>query len=326
MAVLVSPRSGSGRRREQLVRLRRRLIDQQRDHVITSDLNELRGFIERDQRDVVIVSAGGDGTLTLATRFVPEPEPIAQGTRGPVALLPMPMGTENLLARQMGYSHHADRVIESIDNPVRRIDSMRVDLEHRRVTRSIRSLVMTTAGFDAAVVRRVHLKRRGHIRRWTYGPAIARSLQTYPFEPIRVWLDDDPEPIRCRWAMAFNVPAYAAWLSIEPGAVADDGYLDFVGLGGRNRLDDAKWVAAVAAGSLTGRQASIIAEGANNVVRRRCRTIRIEPERGGSVNQPEPERGGSVARIPVQADGDYIGRCPIRIRCDADSVPLVRPV
>lgn len=302
VTILHNPTAGSGNRGALIDDLINILSQRGIAAVATSDLVEVANAAssgvpdrlatddrcsQNPQVTGIIVAAGGDGTLTLASQIA-----AASGA----AVLPMPMGTENLLARQMGYSAVPAVVAESILKcQIRSIDSIDVRIGRRQIS----SLVMATAGFDAAVVRRVHLRRRGHIRRWTYAGPIARSMVDYPFSEIRV-IADHGEPIICRWAMVFNGPAYAGSLPIAPAARIDDGKLDVVCFTGKTRLDGLRYLAGV----MTGRHHRF-----SDVQTLQAVTVRIE----------------SDARVPLQCDGDYVGRLPATLQCRPGSVRLVRP-
>ena len=134
-------------------------------------------------------------------------------------LVPMPLGTENLLARQFGYKSDADKVHQTI----RHGESYWLDAGRAN---GHPFLVMATCGFDAEVVRAVHLRRRGHISRWSYVGPILRAIRRYRFPRIHVQTrdtaasqQDDGSSHTCCWAMAFNLPKYGGGLSIEPDAV-----------------------------------------------------------------------------------------------------------
>lgn len=262
------------------------LADRHHAAILTSDLDQVVVHLRRDPQ-TVLVAAGGDGTLSLAAKLaMPFDSPI----------VPMPMGTENLLARHLEYRGDAESVVKCIEqNESHRIDAMSTTIGNRQRL----SLVMATAGFDASVVRQVHLQRSGHIRKWTYASPIVRSVLKYPFSEITVQADDQP-PIQCRWAMVFNVAAYAANLSIAPQAAPDDGWLDVVCFRGGGVWDGIRYLAGV----LAGRHARLA-----DVTNLRAKNVSF----------------GSHQRIPIQCDGDYGGRLPARIECRPGAVRMLRP-
>lgn len=287
MILFHGPKAGRGQGRDQLQRLQRLLRRPGRSVEICDDVAQATARIGGGGRPTVVVAAGGDGTLSLAAKMV---------MRHGGAVVPMPMGTENLLARRLGYSVQAEAVADCIaQNQCQRIDAMSTTIGHRTGL----SLVMATAGFDASVVRQVHLRRRGHIRKWNYAIPIGKSIFKYPFGQITVHADDH-QPIRCRWAMVFNVAAYAGNLSIAPMAKPDDGWLDVVCFQGDSVIDGVRYLAGIAAG----RHMNFA-----DVTNLRAKRVSFSSDQ----------------RIPIQCDGDYAGGLPAAIECMPGAIRMLRP-
>ena len=309
--MLFSPRAGSGRGRSRLDEVFECLRRRSSNAVITSDVDRAREAIRLSPRGVLL-AAGGDGTLRLAASLLPPPSGMG-GEKTPThsaslvrpsgllhhanwRLMPVPTGTENLLSLAMGYRLDADDIEASLD----RDETLWLDtLAIETLRRTHSSLVMATAGLDAEVVRRVHLKRQGHIRRWTYLRPLIQSAFRYGYRNIEVVVDDQP-PISCRWAMAFNLPAYAAGLPIATGADATDGKIDVVCFQRPGWRAGLRYFASV----MLGRHRKL-----SDVTIARGESVRFE----------------SKHPVPFQCDGDYSGRLPIRIECLPANLPLVRP-
>jgi diacylglycerol kinase (ATP) len=89
---------------------------------------------------------------------------------------------------------------------------------------------MSSIGFDAEVVRRVHQSRRSHVSKLTYWSAIMRTLFRYRWPAMQISIYDDHqrvlEQITGGWVFVFNVPRYASGLGIMNDAVENDGLLD----------------------------------------------------------------------------------------------------
>ncbi len=294
--ICTSPKAGSGLGREAIGGLSTLLESEQTPVEITTDirrvrevsqqaaLNSGRGSADdRGRSELVVVAAGGDGTLAL----------VAQNTPPGTVLVPMPLGTENLLSRHFGYTRDPIQVRDTIRHGVNKL--LDVGLANGRMF-----LVMVTCGFDAEVVRAMHLTRQGHINRFSYFGPIMRALQRYRFPPLTVeWLDDsdtvaataEQAPVNqaYRWAMCFNLPRYAASLRIETLALGDDGQLDFCGLHRGGLLHGLRYLGGIA----TGRHITW-----RDVTRRpftRCR-----------ITSPTP--------VAYQIDGDYGGKLPLEIQ------------
>ncbi|WP_158222851.1 diacylglycerol/lipid kinase family protein [Rhodopirellula sp. MGV] len=289
--LFTSPKAGSGANREQIPLLRQLLSERGLKFHEVGCPDEL-ARISRHAADVgapqpVVIAAGGDGTLGLvASRTLPE-----------TPLLPMPMGTENLVGKMVGQASTAEAVFASLaGGKIRRIDAATAN--------GRLFLIMATAGFDAEVVRRLHLRRKGHIRRSSYVAPILQTLQRYRFPKIRIsrLADDDTviDETVCRWAMVFNLPRYAAGLQIAPTAIDDDGQLDVVAMSGRGLISGLRYVAGALSGSLERHQ---------DIERFQTHRIRIE----------------SDERVAFELDGDYIGRLPMVIESLPLRVTLVVP-
>ncbi len=239
----------------------------------------------------VVVAAGGDGTLSLVADTVPDCVPI----------VPMPLGTENLLARNFGHTADAEDVVKTVYHGMsHRIDAGRANGKL--------FLVMATCGFDAEVVRAMHLRRSGHIRRIHYASPIFRALRRYQFPKIHVEVADcsnetgDPRPreMECCWAMVFNFPCYAGHLKIEPDANGSDGLLDVITFRKGSIGSGLRYLAGV----VTGRHKKF-----GDVISTRGTSIRFSCE----------------SRVPYQLDGDYGGHLPLRIEMLPSRVRLLLP-
>lgn len=306
--ILVSPKAGSGEGRHEIPELQQLLQSSRIPCQIVSSPEQLYLKLREHLEPVstVVVAAGGDGTLSLAATLIwrVQHEENADPTRAPIHLMPMPLGTENLLARQFGFSRSASRVHTTIrDGRPRLIDA---GLANGRVF-----LIMATAGFDADVVRRLHLTRRGHIRQWSYLFPILTSVRRYSFPTLRVHVEGSPaegdasspgpcEPIECAWAMVFNLPRYGGGLQIEPEARDDDGLLDVILFRKGSLLSGLRYLTEIWLRRHLGN---------SSVIRMLATSVRIESE----------------SRVPFQLDGDYAGRLPLKVETRPRSVSLLMP-
>nr|WP_255712540.1 hypothetical protein [Rhodopirellula sp. JC740] len=195
---------------------------------------------------------------------------------------------------------------------------------------------MVTAGFDAEVVRAMHLTRRGHINRFSYAGPIWRAIRRYAFPVIEAEmefatatkaakkvassvnagpsenslstsLDDEPtipttQNIRASgcWMMAFNLPCYAASLPIEPEANGRDGRLDLISLTYGSVIAGLRYLMSLPGGRHLKR---------SDVFRYQATKI----------------TWNSLSRVPYQVDGDYAGRLPVKIEVLPNHVTLLKP-
>lgn len=307
--VLTSPKAGSGAQRHQVPRLMQLLDQSGIPAVLTDDVADVTSAPD----GAVVVAAGGDGTMTLAASRL-------QG-RKHVAVMPLPMGTENLLARHFGFQSDASEVLRTIQQGMTRTMDLGLITSRKTKRPSTRSpggasddtpmpvvrpmLTMVTCGFDAEVVRQLHLRRSGHIRRSSYLVPICRVLGKYRFPEITIQAFDRDGSMKrdvgCGWAMVFNLPCYGGGLSIHPDAVGDDGVLDVIAFKGRSIASGLRYLAAI----LAGRHFHLA-----DTVRFQASRIRIE----------------TSDRVAYQIDGDYVGRLPIEIQVQPNAVNLLMPV
>ena len=287
--VVSSPKAGSGAGRDAIPRLKELLCDANMSVLETTSIDEMRERLatsQAEQRQPVVIAAGGDGTLALVADHIDSQTP----------LLPMPLGTENLLARYFGHTNNPSDVFETIAHGREHL------IDAGRANGQL-FLVMASCGFDAEVVRAVHLRRKGHINRLTYAMPTLRAMRRYGFPEIEVTTkqaDGSVVTTQCRWAMTFNLPKYAGGLLIEPRAIGDDGQLDVITFGRGGVLSGLGYAAGVALGRHVGFP---------SVERRQATTIEITSERP----------------VPYQLDGDYVGRLPLRIETLSKRVRLLLP-
>lgn len=281
--IFTSPKAGSGAGRNQVPRL----FDLVRGHGVSVAIIETAGDLQERTRQAtqpLVVAAGGDGTVALA----------AQSVGADVPIVPMPLGTENLIARHFGHLADADAVLGTLRHGER--DRIDAGLANGRPF-----LIMATCGFDAEVVRGMHLTRGGHINRFSYARPILRALMRYRFPQIDIRIDGEPSEVPpCCWCMVFNLPQYAAGLGIEPSAVPDDGRLDLIGFQRGSVTSGLRYAAAVA-------------------MRSHLKFGDVHRKPGVRFELTSRER------VPYQLDGDYVGRLPLKIETLPGRVCLLLP-
>jgi diacylglycerol kinase (ATP) len=159
-------------------------------------------------------------------------------------------------------------------------------------------LVMASCGFDADVVARLHSKRKGHIRHWSYAKPIFNAISQYRYPTLRVWVDDDRKPISGKWAFVFNVPRYAMNLPIVEDADPMDEQLDLCMFRGGNLIRGLYYLLAVIT-----RQ------------HRRWREARVTRFRRIRIASDET--------VPFQLDGDPGGELPVEIQVQPQFLRVV---
>lgn len=258
----------------------------------TTSLNELACWSKESLGDGglrAVVSVGGDGTASLVRSHVPLAAP----------LLPLPLGTENLLARYVGQSSNPADVRRTLDGGV----TVALDLG-RAGERYF--LLMISAGFDAEVIRSLHKDRRGNITRLSYYLPTLRTIRRYGYPEMQLYCRDavandvinsvggpkrhDGEPLQCRWLFGFNLPLYALGIPVAADAVGIDGLLDVVAFqrGGLTNVARYAWhVVRKSHGQLT------------DATTLRSRRFRLE--------------ACGVPDVAYQLDGDFAGTLPVDV-------------
>ncbi|HEX5471708.1 MAG TPA: diacylglycerol kinase family protein [Lacipirellulaceae bacterium] len=288
----MNPRAGSRARHETADAIHEALANRGYEVHTTTNLDHLKELAIACQKSGelrAIVAMGGDGTAAIVRKHTPLDVP----------LVPVPMGTENLLGRYVGQITTPQAVCQTID------DGVIISLDLGRAGDKI-FLLMMSAGFDAEVVRSLHARRRGNIGRSTYLWHIVRAMRSYVYPPMRLYLQPDgdvrPPPRVCRWIFGFNLPLYAFGLPIAPDAVGTDGLLDVCTLE-RGRFTSILrylWYVARKA-HLTLPDAAVC----------RAARFRLEPT--------------SEAIVAYQIDGDYGGTLPVEVEVLGGQLRLLVP-
>jgi diacylglycerol kinase family enzyme len=222
-----------------------------------------------------VLALGGDGTAACVRRRVPADVPI----------VPVPMGTENLLARYLKQSAGSGAVIDTLTHGVE------IDLDLARANGEP-FLLMLSAGFDAEVVRRLHENRSGNITRASYLKPTLETIRSYTYPELRLYCDDPnmAGPIVCRWLFGFNLPLYALGWQLAPQATGTDGQLDVCTFERGSLASAGRYLWHV----LRGRHLQL-----KDARLSRCPRFRVE----------------AVGDVPVayQLDGDFAGTLPVEV-------------
>ena len=164
--------------------------------------------------DALLV-AGGDGAIRLAA---------GSAARAGVPIHHLPLGTENLFARQFGGSRAPEQAVAALARgEVRPVDlgRIRVGAVDEEFT------IMASLGIDAAIVHDLASRRTGAISHLSYvGPAVRQGLAWEPPE-ISVAVDDGAMKGLGRGILVVaNASKYALGIDPVPEADPADGRLD----------------------------------------------------------------------------------------------------
>ncbi len=185
----------------------------------------------------VVIAAGGDGTVRAVAEAL-------AGTDTPLGLVPM--GTGNLLARNLGLdvTDIEAAVTGALMGTERRIDVVRAvqngapDDSGEKVF-----LVMAGLGYDATIMADTNEDLKDKVGWLAYVDAGIRNL---PGKPVKATITVDGKDVahrRIRSVMVGNCGKVQGNVEIFPDAKVDDGLLDVVVLAPRGRLG---WFSVIA--------------------------------------------------------------------------------
>lgn len=281
VVIAENPKAGSGEGRALVEQLASGLTSRGYHVIRERDPEAIRRLVhhrgesvdaETTVRPACVVCAGGDGTVGMVANWIDAQTPLAV----------LPLGTENLLAKQFGFHRH----VESL---VARISSGKTFVIDAGEANGKLFLVVASVGFDAEVVRLLAARRTGPIRHSTWVRPILQALGSYRFPEIRVRTDGHPAPVRTRWAFLFNMPRYALGLRFVAEGSCSDGKLDLCCFRGGRWWSGLRYLAGVIAG-----------------VHRGWRDTHVEQARWIRIEADEP--------VPYQLDGDPGGELPLEVR------------
>ena len=219
-----------------------------------------------------VLGAGGDGTAALLANSLTPDIPISI----------LPLGTENLLAKYLGVTASPENVADLIQLG----KTVRLDAG---TANGKLFLIMAGCGFDAEVVQRLHSKRKGHIRHWSYARPILSAIRRYRFPNLNIEIDGKAVERKNSWAFVFNVPRYAMNLKFVDDADCLDGRLDLITFRKPNLLNGLFYFLTILFRNHRGRR---------DVFEQRFETLRVTSEKP----------------VPFQLDGDPGGQLPVVIK------------
>ena len=158
----------------------------------------------------MVIVAGGDGTIREAVEGL-------EGSDKPLMLLPC--GTENLLARELGYNITLKCAITTFEAHILR--PLDIGKANDRFFTAVGGV-----GFDGEVVKLVNDQRKGNITQLRYFWPIWRTFWSYDFPKITVEADDKVIFSDRGIVIFSNISSYAVKLPIMHLADCSDGLLD----------------------------------------------------------------------------------------------------
>jgi YegS/Rv2252/BmrU family lipid kinase len=213
--VIINPTSGYGGQKMRLTEFRTAMRERQWEVVehVTHSAGDATRFATavRDEAAAVI-AWGGDGTVNEVSNGL-------LGTEVPILIYPA--GTENLLAKELHLPRNPVEMVTLLESG--KMMDCDVGLINGQKFHSILGV-----GFDAEVVRRLSVTRRGHISHLSYFWPVWRTFWEHDFPTLHI--EADGEKIFDGRGLAFvgNISRYSVGLRICLEARFDDGLLDLV--------------------------------------------------------------------------------------------------
>ena len=231
-----------------------------------------------------LVVAGGDGTLNEVLNGLKNP------SRVPIAIFPL--GTANVLAKELGLTDDPKAVIELLERgAVHRLDMGKI--------RERRFLLFVSVGLEGTVTKEVSKSSRLGIWYWRYFLPLVRTLIRYRPPTLSVKVDDSSS-LKCGMLLISNIKHYWSVFSMTDRAACDSGHFDI-------RIIPRGTIACFIRyylGSVPGKFSKM--GGFPYITGKR---ILID----------------SHKKADVQVDGDYFGTTPIRVDLEKSVVPMVVP-
>ena len=235
---------------------------------LEASLAAIQATVERNDERVFV--AGGDGTLRIAAK-------ILAGTQ--TALAPIPAGTANVLAKELGIQKGWNEAIdEHLTGQVREMDVGWAGDEP--------FLLMASIGWDADVAAHVNLAIKDRVGAAAYALSAVKRLRGLSVpKSVRGSIDHREADGAFSLLVLGNTRNYGGIVEFTPDAIADDGVFDLCGV-----APDSLWREVQFAGRLLFNR---LKEG-EWVRRRQASDVHIE-----------------TPDVPVQVDGDVIGTTPM---------------
>ncbi|MFA6046888.1 MAG: diacylglycerol kinase family protein [Phycisphaerales bacterium] len=286
-----NPHSGTRRRSHHILALIQGLKAAGLTPRLFSHRARLDAFIASHQANSTIramVAAGGDGTVDDLLNRHPE-----------IPLAILPLGTENLLAKYLGFQRNGAWLAPRI--AVGRLRRMDLARANGRLFCTVASV-----GFDASIVHHVHANRAGHASRWSYFFAFLRHLVSYRLTPLTVTVTTPAGTSTHHATQVFvsNVPKYAMQLPIGRGGDEADGLLE-VQMMDLPHIPALLWAIAW------------LFLGRNSGIRQQATDVRI------TTRTPRPPGAPPLAEVAVEVDGDPAGTTPVHMTISPRALTII---
>jgi len=239
----------------------------------------------------LIVVAGGDGTFNEVINGL-------MNSKNDVAVAFLPLGTTNVLAKELGIPEDIDAAIEvALNSPAKSVSLGRIVIHGDQPSLARYFCLMAGIGFDGESVFRVgnHLIKRV----WGKGAYILSGLKTwFRYSPSLIRVKTPDGIFEGYSAIIGKASCYGGYYRVTPMANLTEPFLDLCLFKGRGRKDIVRYVYGV----ITGRHL-----GFHDIIYKKYKEIEVTSE--GTVH--------------VQVDGDYLGILPACLDVIPDAIRIV---
>jgi diacylglycerol kinase (ATP) len=233
--------------------------------------------------DRLVVAAGGDGTINE----------VINGLDKDATLGILPLGTANVLARELGLPLDVERACERILRGERKRVDLGVATNREGVER--RFACMAGIGFDAKVVRAVTPRMKRYLRGLAFPLAAFKVLFTQELSPVEV-IDGDEAHV-ARFVIVANAHHYGGDYRVSGPDLLTSGELEAV---------------------LVGRASILLRPDIfGRIMARRPLNRSMESFRAKELSASAP--GG----VPVQIDGEVWGSLPMSFRVEPRALEVI---
>lgn len=254
----------------------------------------------------LVIACGGDGTVREAAAALAE-------TKAPVALGIVPLGTGNLLARNLGIDPrqplqtHFEIAFGGTTRPLDACELNATLDDGSRVREWF--MVMAGMGIDAGMIQFTDEDKKQRFGWLAYLGGVARTLRKQPMFTARYRVDSEPTyGVRASSMLLLNCGQLQGGITLAPDATFDDGMLDVVIVRPRGPLG---WLELLGQGMLRSistvvpplREILLESDAEKQVARRYSGNRAITGAQGAGVSFAVDSDAE-----PFQLDGDLLGR------------------
>lgn len=239
-------------------------------------------FTKKGGGRIMIIAAGGDGTYNEIINGI-------AGTDVPMAILPL--GTTNVLAKELGIPEDVDKALYvALNGKSHKICLGKISL--LSITRYF--ILMVGIGYDGETVYSVDNRIKKYSGK---GAFIWSGLNTLlSWNPDKLTFNIDSKPCKGYSAIICNASKYAGNFKVAPDAKMNEPCLYAFIMHGKKRSDIVRYVSGIVRGKHLGLK---------DITYQQVEKIEIEGD------------------AHIQIDGDYLGKTPARIEIVPDALRLI---